>query len=418
MRISEEREATTPIVMFSNSTYRQTEGAQDSGAWRVCCISPNRLIVEELNPALKRCFPGASVSEIRHYCARRSLAEELGSPLPDVCFVDVISDCAQALSLIPEILQLDGRINVIVLIGNEPDLILKCLRLGASEFLKQPFSAEQLIAARPRLTHAGAAGGQPGKVYSVIPAKGASGGSTVACNLAYQFKRGAAKRILLADMDPITGTISFLLKIKSAGYSFVDALNRSDSLDADLWKAMVVPKSGVDILLAPETLVQGLGEISDASPIIDFARRNYDCVILDTSSAYGEWNLSQARASDEVLLVTSNELPALHGAQKSIYFLEANRVPRWKIRLIVNRFDPAIGLNEDVIASALHTDIVQKIPSDYEAVQKALIEGKPIPPATTVGKAFVALENKLANREQERPAPTAPLGGLLSMFSK
>ena len=423
MRINGEREAAARTVMLSNPTHRQNpEGPKDSGAWRVCCISPNRMLVEELSPALKRCFPGASVSEIRHYCERQSPAEDLGSPLPDVCFVDLVTDRARGLGLIPRILQLDGRINVIVLIGaKEPDLILKCLRLGASEFLQQPFDVAQLQAALPRLTRAGTGDGgeiQLAKVYCVVPAKGASGGSTLAWNLALQFKRLGAKRILLADMDPITGAISFLLKLKSVPYSFVDVLNRADTLDLDLWKAMVTPAAGLDVLLAPESLVQGLGEISDASPIIDFARKNYEVIVLDTGSAYGEWNLSQARASDEVLLVTTNELAALHGAQKSIYFLEANRVPRWKIKLVLNRFDPEIGLNEELIADALHTDIIQTIPSDPQTVQTALIEGKAIPAGTPLGKAFAALGDKLAGREQNRPARAAPLGGLLSLFSR
>jgi pilus assembly protein CpaE len=409
--------------MPSNPTHWQnSDGPNDSGAWRICCISPNRLMVEGLSPALKRCFPGASVCDVRHYPEKDSLADDLGSPLPDVCFVDVISDRARPLSLIPQILQLDGRINIIVLIGaKEPDLILKCLRLGASEFLEQPFDAGQLLAALPRLTRAGTAGAdqkQLAKVYCVVPAKGACGSTTVACNLAFQFKRGGSNRILLADMDPLTGTVSFLLKVKSGDYSFVDVLSRAETLDADLWRGMIASTASIDVLLAPESMLQGLGGIVDASPIVDFARKIYDVVILDTSSAYGEWNVSQARACDEVLLVTTNELPALHGAQKSIYYLEANRVPRWKIKLIVNRFDPAIGLNEDLIANALHTDVIQTIPSDYEAVQKALIDGKAVPANTPLGKTFAALADKLAGREKERPVRKAPAGGLLSLFSR
>ena len=44
-----------------------------------------------------------------------------------------------------------------------------------------------------------------------------------------------ANQVLLADLDPLTGTLSFLLKIKSI-YSFLDALQRAHELDADLWR--------------------------------------------------------------------------------------------------------------------------------------------------------------------------------------
>ncbi len=62
----------------------------------------------------------------------------------------------------------------------------------------------------------------------------------MACNLAFQWKRHGAKRILLADLDMLAGTMSFLLKIKST-YSFLDVSQRAHELDADLWNAMVTP---------------------------------------------------------------------------------------------------------------------------------------------------------------------------------
>ena len=368
-----------------------------------------------------RCFPGASICNIPHYPSRQRLQEEFGRQIPDVCFVDAITDRASALSLIPEILQMDSRINLIGLIAaNETDLILKCLRLGATEFLQQPFEPEQLLAALPKLTRG--AYGEPGqiklaKTYCVMPAKGACGASTMACNLAFQWKRLGFHRILLADMDPLTGTLSFLLKINSA-YSFADVLQRAETLDSDLWKAMVTSRNGVDVLLSPEFLMHGIGDLQDASPVIDFARRNYEIVILDAGSAYGQWSLSQARSSDEVLLVTTNELPALHGAQRSISYLDANRVPRSKLRVIINRFDKKIGLSAEMVASALHVDVVHTIPSDYQTVQKALIDGTPIPHNSALGKVFAELGDKLAGRELEPPSRIAPLGGLLSLFGR
>jgi pilus assembly protein CpaE len=407
--------------MFSKSNHQRSARPEGPGEWRVCCISPSRAIREEVAPVVTRCFPEATVDEIRRYPGRVDLAHELGRPVPDVCFIDMISDRDCALALMPEILKLNEGINLIAVVGaGEPDVILKCLRMGVNDFLQQPFAAEQLQSAIPKLTRIGnseASHAAPAKIYCVIPAKGACGATTLACNLAFQFKRLGHKRILLADMDPLTGTVSFLLKLNSA-YSFVDVLQRAATLDADLWKAMVSPCNGIDVLLAPELLMQGIGEVNDASPILDFARRNYDIVILDAGSAYGEWNLSQARGCDEVLLVTTNELPALHGAQRSLAYLEANRVPRRKLRLIINRFDKQIGLTKEVVASALHTDVLHTIPSDYETMQKALIDGKPIPHNSALGKTFAALGEKLAGREKVRAPRVAPFGSLLALLGR
>ena len=139
------------------------------------------------------------------------------------------------------------------------------------------------------------AGKEPAKIFAVMPAKGACGATTVACNLAFQWKRHGAKRILLADLDLLAGTLSFLLKIKSV-YSFVDVLQRANELDADLWNAMVTSVNGVDVLLAPELIAEGIQDLRDPSPIIEYARHAYDVVVIDAGGVYGDWNLNQARA--------------------------------------------------------------------------------------------------------------------------
>ncbi len=176
-----------------------------------------------------------------------------------------------------------------------------------------------------------------------MPAKGACGATTIACNLAFQWKRLGAKKVLLADLDPLAGTTSFLLKIKSI-YSFLDTLQRSHELDSDLWGAMVTNVLGVDVLLAPELMVEGTQDLHDPSPILEYARHAYDVVVIDTGSVYGEWNLNTARAASELLLVTTNELPALQAAQRALSYLDTNRIGRWKIRLLVNRYHRDVGI--------------------------------------------------------------------------
>jgi hypothetical protein len=66
-------------------------------------------------------------------------------------------------------------------------------------------------------------------------------------------------------------------------------------------------------------------------------------------------------------------------------------VGRWKIRLVVNRYLRDVGLSREVIGTALHTEVFETLPSDYEAVQKALLDGKPIPASSAFGKGVLQL---------------------------
>ena len=90
----------------------------------------------------------------------------------------------------------------------------------------------------------------------------------------------------MADMDPITSTMAFLLKLQPQ-YSFLDAVSRSGELDADLWKALVVPYRGIDVLPSPETPSEGAVDGQDASDIVEYARRSYEIVVLDLGTPFG-----------------------------------------------------------------------------------------------------------------------------------
>ena len=166
-------------------------------------------------------------------------------------------------------------------------------------------------------------------------------------------------------------------------------------------------------------MVENPQELNDPSPILEYARHAYDVIILDAGSVYGDWNLNQARAAQEVLLVTTNELPALQAAQRALSYMDANRIGRWKIRLLVNRYHREVGLSREVIGTALHTEVFDILPSDYEAVQKSLMEGKPVPANTAFGKGLTQVVERLGVRgggENEKKGSS--LSGLLGLFSK
>jgi hypothetical protein len=57
------------------------------------------------------------------------------------------------------------------------------------------------------------------------------------------------------------------------------------------------------------------------------------------------------------------------------------------------------------------------LPSDYEAVQRALMEGKPIPGNSNFGKSLRELVERLTGGEESAKRASS-LGGLLSIFSR
>ena len=118
-----------------------------------------------------------------------------------------------------------------------------------------------------------------------MPAKGACGATTVACNLAFQWKRLGAKRILLADLDMLAGTLSVPAE-DQVGVQLSGRPAARQRVGQDLWNAMVTPVNGVDVLLAPELIVEGIQDLRDPSPILEYARHAYDVVVHRRRAAF------------------------------------------------------------------------------------------------------------------------------------
>lgn len=372
---------------------------------------------------LAELLPFSPVVALEEYPTRAVLEEILNGHGVTLCFVDATSREEWALALLSDLALLNPKLPVVALHAtNQPELILKTLRQGATEFLCAPLTEDQFCTVMERIASVHRArGGSEAKVVCFMPVKGACGASTLACNVAWHWRKLGNARVVLADLDPLTGTVAFLSKVKQT-YSFLDALSRASELDEDVWKGLVSAKSGVDVLAAPEQPVHGIN--GDANPLglIQFMRSIYGVVLIDTGGPYGDWNLSLARLCDELVLVTTNELPALHAAQRALANLEKHRVEPAKIRLVINRFRKEIGLQKELVEAALHLEVFHLVPNAYDDVQRAVVEGKPVPVNSPAGKSFLQLAEKLAGKSLDDAEPQAKasggFSGIFSLFRK
>ncbi len=394
--------------------------------WKILLLGPAPSLGGGLKSLLTQEIPALQVFEVKSYPDAAALPSLISSQGLSICLFDVSTKPETALPLIREMQRLSPRLPIIaVLQDDETDLILSCLRQGAADFIALPAAAAQLdqvftkvVQSYPELAPANASA----RVISVISAKGGCGASTLALNLAFQRKRLGVKRILLADLDPLTGTLAFQLRAKPA-YSFLDAMNRGSQLDQDIWKGLVHTMDGIDILFSPEAVSEALYMLGDPAAMIQFARGCYDILILDVASAHGAWNGRLAQLSDEILLVATGDPLGLRSAQRSLASLRNHQIPAAKTRIVVNRYSKTAGLGTDVLETSLQKGLFMTLPSDPESIQRSVIEAKPVVAGSAFAKGVLALADALAGPKQavpeKKPAPkSGALSGLLAMFGK
>ncbi len=385
-------------------------------------ICPQKKLNADLGPLVAKALPLAPIQNLTGYPSRPQLVDLLRSFAAKICFLEFTDTPNDAFNALETLRVLAPDLPVIaVMSGNRQELVLECLRRGAAEFLTVPLSAEQLDACLTRvmkLIRTPADDAVRGKLIAVAPAKAGAGGTTLACAFAAAAQKRGPGKTLLADLDPLTGTVSFLLRLKSS-YSFMDVLQRSGQLDSDLWKQMVSASNGLEVLLAPENPVDPASELPSADPVLGYAQTRYETVVADLAPSATQWNLTVARACDELLLVCTTDLLSLHAAQRVLAWWERAEIDPDKIRVIVNQHSKSTGLEIDRVPGALGRDVFAVLPSDPDAIGKSLMEAKPPAASSPFGREMVKLVQKVLPAAQDEARKQRPKAGLFGgLFSR
>jgi pilus assembly protein CpaE len=222
--------------------------------------------------------------------------------------------------------------------------------------------------------------------------------------------RTGAPKVLLVDTDPMSGSVAFLLKLKSE-FHLGDALRDWQRMDDDLWARLIVSACGVDVLAAPESAATRIDVgPSLAGELCAWWRERYAVTVLDLPDARAAADFGFAALADAVLLVTTNELAALQATRRALAYLDYAAINRARLRLILNRYTPATGLKRDDVKTALGLEPFATLSNDYDVLQTSMLDGKPAPAGSRFAASVQSLCEQLAPKS---PAPK-PNGSWLS----
>jgi pilus assembly protein CpaE len=167
----------------------------------------------EQRTVLQVLVDGTSVARTVHTCASFPVAgsdpvmRRVQAANPEVLLVDIPSDSPAIAMRAIELLQQELPETAVFAIGNlnQPQIIVSAMRAGAREFIERPTTTTDLLEAFVRLTTAQRRvqkEGLRGKVFTVVNAKGGSGATTVAVNLALALQ-SAHGQTALVDLAPL-----------------------------------------------------------------------------------------------------------------------------------------------------------------------------------------------------------------------
>ena len=140
---------------------------------------------------------------------------------------------------------------------SQPDVILRAMRAGCSEYLEKPLRSAQLLDAIARqrarwLASEDLRGSRLGRVLAFIGVRGGAGATTLAVHVATFLAKAHGKRTLIIDHHRHLGHVALFLGLDTPGYSFREVVKNVERLDNDLLESFVAHhSSGVDVLSSP-----------------------------------------------------------------------------------------------------------------------------------------------------------------------
>lgn len=324
---------------------------------------------------------------------------------PDVVLIDIPSDAAVPALQAVELLHQELPEIAIFAVGSmsQPQLIVSAMRAGAREFIERPTTTTDLLEAFVRLSttqRKSKRDGPRGKVFTVVNAKGGSGATTVAVNLALALQ-SAHSNVALVDLAPL-GHTALHLNLK-APFTVGDAIRNLHRMDSSLLESFMTRHTGGLQLLAGANIPAATdSSTAEYARLFDMLVSHFRYVVVDASSRIDNATRLIGNLSETVLLVAHADVASLWSAARVVQFLgEANG--RERVKLVLNRFRKIPGFHESDAETASGSSLLWKIPNQYFAVSGAIDRGVPLMQQnhTEIARAFTGLAELLTRNDDD-----------------
>lgn len=321
---------------------------------------------------------------------------------PDVVVMDINMPDMDGITATQEVKKKIPYIQVVILsVQSDPSYMRKAMLAGARDFLAKPPMIDDLTSAVRRagamaqeekqksaqayaampidgLQAGSGAIPQLGKIIVVYSPKGGTGRTTIAANLAVTL-HSEEKKVALVDGNLQFGDVAVFLNEQGKN-TVLDLTSRADELDPEIVKEVMVKHraSGVNILAAPpkpEMAEQVSGE--QFSKLLDYLRRIYTYIIVDTASHLTEAVQAALDAADLIILVTTQDIPSIKNMNLFFSLADATGIHRDRILFTMNRYDKRIAITPERIGESLRHPVSVVIPLEEKAVSNSVNRGVP-----------------------------------------
>jgi pilus assembly protein CpaE len=162
--------------------------------------------------------------------------------------------------------------------------------------------------------------------------------------------------------------------------TIIDLAPRAEELDPEIVEEVMVKHaaSGIHILAAPSR-PEYAEKVSSGQfgKVLEYLRQLYAYVVVDTAALLTDVTLATIDVSDLIVLVTTQDIPAIKNCRLFLDLLQTLGIERERILFVMNRFDKRINITPERVADNLKQAVASVIPLDEATATKAVNRGVP-----------------------------------------
>jgi len=341
--------------------------------------------------------------------------------LPDVVILEINGHHAEDIADVERILHDHAdKVTVFVTVkdGNV-DIIRRLMRAGVRDVLVQPIQTQELVIEITRIlsekrARQSAEQGRQGHILSFLNAKGGSGGSTLAVNVAHALASQFDLKVVLVDLDLQFGVCALFLDLKPQA-TVLEALNNPARIDPVFVQALLTPyEGGLRVLASPaDVSISPDMDPDTVSALLHALAAEADVVIVDLPRQLRPWTLAVMQLSDPLMLVIQNTLSTLRDARLLLDALPRLGVTTEHVEFVNNRAmadSPSVSI--DRLKETLSRQQIHRVRNDFELAVHAQDIGRPLAKVSErspLTKDVFSLAEQIAERYGAQPASSPGL---------
>ena len=317
----------------------------------------------------------------------------------------------------------EARVPMLVVSAETPAQAMRLsMKAGARDFFPEPMEDGELLRVVDQLYRESSDQKSALNTHLtvVMNAKGGSGASLIATNLAHQLASAGQRKVVLVDLDLQFGSLSHYLDLNPQR-GIKQALENAEDLDSLALEGYLVRHvSGLKVLSSESDRMLLSEEVSSEQllQLFRLLAKDHQHLVVDLPRQIDLTTTTVLEHADQVVLTLQQGITYLRDATRLIEVMRRDLdIPDHRIMVVVNRYDKSSPITLTEVAKALNHQSIMTVPNDFKNVSESLNNGMPLMEVArraSISRALYGLSEEITGgRDRARPGLLGKLFNLV-----